>query len=118
MAQRNTSIEIPICILEQIAQRAVIHGRSRNAEFRYLLNYALESLGDDDCMITLSGDEIKTITRFDYDVIEMLQVRCKRFQRPLGREIVRLAAYAIQLSTTRNIAIIEEMIRRRDREAA
>lgn len=84
---------------------------------RYLLNYAFEIVGENDVSITVSDDTIKSIGRIEYDQREILLDRKHRFQRGIGPEMVRLLAFALETSAARDLAVIEAMMQRRDREA-
>ena len=115
---RNISIQIPRCLLEQISKRAVIKNRSRNAEFRYLLDYALGEAGEDDVTIVLGEqDWVKNTTRVSCDTLQVIARRGEEFHRGLSREMVHLVAWGIQLSADRDLELIAAMIQRRDREA-
>jgi hypothetical protein len=81
---------------------------------RYLLAYALSNAGPGDITMTV-GRGIKSIGRLNDDMWDTLTERCSRFQRPMGRELVRLLAFALQTSANRDLAIIEEMMQRRGR---
>lgn len=86
---------------------------------RYLAQMGLELAGDQDIMIQLPARDtwVKSIARIDYELEAELNSRKRRFQRGVALELVRLVAYAIQISTNRDLALIEEMMQRRDREA-
>lgn len=117
--QRNISVEIPKCLLEQISSRAAIHGRSRNGEYRYLVRLGLEHAGDDDPIINLpvDGEVMKTTARMTEELEAALLNRVQQFQRGLGPELVRMMAYAIRVRTEADLKIIADVIARRDREA-
>lgn len=111
--QRTVCIEIPQALLEQITQRAYLNGRSRNAEFRYLIDAALAEAGDGDITIRVPKEnKVKSGARVDYDIYELLKERSAVLHRGIGPEIVRLAAYAIQRGTDRDLEVIRQMLNR------
>ena len=111
--QRTVCIEIPKSLLEQISQRSYLNGRSRNAEFRYLIDAALAEAGDLDIVVKMPKDQkVKSGARFDYDIYQLLKERSATLHRGLGPEIVRLAAYAIQRGTDRDLEVIRQMLNR------
>ena len=117
--QRNISIQIPRYLLDQIQRRSEVYGRSRNAEFRYLLNMALELSPDEDIEIKLreKEDPVDTVARVDYATERALLDRCQLYQRPMRWELVRLVAYAIQVRTDRDLKLVEEMMSLQGRAA-
>lgn len=116
--QRNISVEIPEFLLEQIEGRTLISQRKRNAEIRYLINFILDEIGSDDFNIQLQGKERKTTVRLDYSSLQFVLDRCWKYQRPLGREIVRLLAFALETIAKRDLAVQEDMVRRQATAAA
>lgn len=118
--QRNISVEIPKCLLEQIASRAAIHGRSRNGEYRYLVRLGLEYAGDEDTIVALpsDGEVVKTTARMSEELEAALLNRVQRFERGLGPELVRMMAYAIHVRTEADLKMIADVIARQGREAA
>lgn len=116
---RNISFDCPKFLIEQIGQRAAVNDRSRNAEFRYLIDSALTLVGESDIEITLpSTKEMEwkqIVARLEFDQFEVLQWRADRFKRSIGREIVRLSTYTIQETTRRDLALIEAMMSRQGR---
>lgn len=117
MPKRNITVEIPKVLLDQISLRSLIHGRTRNAEFRTLLNFGLGDVGESDVKITLPTGFVRTTLRFEPEILDIIQDRAARFERAVGKEIIRLVAWAIQVQTDRDLALINEMLERRDREA-
>lgn len=116
--QRNISIEIPKHLLDQIKMRSMVHDRRRNGEFRYLVQMGLDLAGEDDVSIDVPrADMKKTTARMTFELEARLLARAHRFERALGWELVRMAAYAIQVCTDRDLKFIEEMLERRDRGA-
>ena len=118
--QRNISIEIPKSLLDQIQQRSRLNGRSRNAEFRYLLQIAFDSAQDEDVVIKLPDDKStwkRCTARIDYAAEMILIGRCRMYKRSVGPELVRLVAYAIEERTKRDLAIIAEMMQRQGQAA-
>lgn len=114
--KRNLSVLIPISILGQLNNRALIHGRSRNAEVRYLIDYALEAIGEADTEIGVPAGECKKITvRIGNEAYAVLIDRSQEFKRSVGPELLRVIIAGIQTSTDRNLAIIEDMMRHRGR---
>lgn len=118
--QRNISIEIPLFLLEQIKQRTLISQRSQNAEFRYLLHFILEQVSatEDFDFRNLEGERKQTTVRLDYETAELLRDRCWKFHRSMGREIVRLVAYAIDTIAKRDLETQADMVRRAARTAS
>lgn len=114
--QRNISIEISKRLLDQIQKRARLNGRSRNAEFRYLLRMGLDLVGEDDFQMTVpTDDEIKSTARISHEVEMTMVRRCREYERKLGPELVRIVAYAIQVRTDREIQTISDMMSRQGR---
>lgn len=116
--QRNISLEIPEFLLEQIVKRTLISQRKRNAEISYLLNFILDEIGADDFTIQLHGGLRKTTVRLDYAPLQNILDRCWKYQRPLGPEIVRLLAYALETIAKRDLATQQEMVRRQAKAVA
>lgn len=116
--QRNISVEIPEFLLEQIEGRTLISQRKRNAEIRYLLNFILGELQGNDFSIQFQGKVRKTTIRLDYSPLQTILDRCYSFERPLGGEIVRLLAFALQTIADRDREVQQDMVRRQATAAA
>lgn len=111
--RRNISFLIPRYLLDQISNRAIVNGRSRNAEIRYLLLLGLQYAGNNDTSVKLPSDDWgRCIGRIDAEIEDAVAERSRLYQRSLGREIVRLLAYAIKVSTDRDLEVIAEMMLR------
>lgn len=113
---KQFSLYIPKHILYQIQQRGAMNGRKRNAEFRYILSVGLEYAGETDVAVALPADPdewTRAVGRFDSEVLALMEERAAKFGRSAGREIVRLAAYALEETARRDLAIIAEMMSRR-----
>lgn len=119
--QRNISIEIPRFLLEQIEKRATLNSRSRNQEFRYLLQMAFDLADGQDITIHLPQDKAewkRCTARIDYEAEMTLVGRCRMYKRSMGPELVRLVAYAIEQRTKRDLKFIEEMMQRQGQGSA
>lgn len=92
----------------------MISQRSQNAEIRYLLDFIIEQISatEDFDFRNLEGERKQTTVRLDYNTTELLRDRCWRFHRSLGREIVRLVAYAIDTVAKRDLEVQRDMVRR------
>jgi hypothetical protein len=96
----------------QIELRAEVNTRSRNGEAAFLIDFALQELGDNDSNITYPKDSpVQTGLYIDPLVFETLQLRAERHHRPKGPEVVRLLAYAIETIANRQLDIIRRMVR-------
>lgn len=115
MIAKNISFVIPNYLLDQIEQRAHLAGRkSRNNEMRYLLALALEWLnGVDPKVVIQSGECTRIVVWMDFELQQILQDRVLVSQRSIGKEIVRLLAYAIQESTDRDLEMIKQLMGQR-----
>jgi plasmid stability protein len=111
--QRNISIEISKRLLDQIQKRAKLNGRSRNAEFRYLLRMGLDLVdGEDFQMRVPTDDQVKSTVRIGHEMEMTVSRRCKEYERKMGPELVRVVAHAIQVRTDREIQTISDMMSR------
>lgn len=109
--QRNFTVMVPKLLLERIGARARAHGRTRNAEFRVLLNLGLElANGDEIAMVLDDESEIQTTVRIDKEVHQLLHERSRHLMRGIGSEMVRLVTYAIQVTTDRDLRMLQEML--------
>lgn len=116
---RNISFTIPKLLIDQIEFRSKIHGRSRNAEFRYLLSLALSASPEADVNIQISDmDPVNRVARIDFKTERKILHRCDVFERPLGPEIVRLVAYGIQIKVDHELALIAAVMKRQGQVAA
>jgi hypothetical protein len=85
--------------------------RSRNQEMRYLLAMAFDWAGAADVTINVPKDnEVRSVIWCEEEIAGLIEDRAALFQRSLGKEIVRLMAYAIQESTDRDIAMLQELM--------
>lgn len=118
---RNFTFKIPQYLLEQIAKRALVNDRSRNAEIRYLLSAGLGYAGEADVTVALPSTEEtdwpQIPGRFDREGFEAVSERAQQFHRSVGREMVRLLAYAIEESARRDLAVISGMMSRQGSRA-
>lgn len=97
--------------MSQVAFRAKANGRSRNAEFAYLLRLALADKPHSDVSIEVSTEKrIIRVARIDYATEQVIRARCEVFQRLFGTEIVRLVAYGLKLKQEHELAIIQRML--------
>jgi hypothetical protein len=113
MRSSNISFLIPKSLLELVERRAQINGRTRNAEFRYLLDIGLTLAGPGDVVIQLdNNDWIRSIARISDECRYVLEDRKDLFKRGLGMELIRLVAFAIEESARKDLEIIKEMMAR------
>jgi hypothetical protein len=116
--QRNISFMVPKYLLEQIENRARLNGRKRNAEVRYLVAMALDLVGDEDFRLDLPpAAEVPWVhipAGFKHETFSQIEERAERFERSVGREIVRLAGYALQETANRDIKLLADLMQHQD----
>lgn len=115
---RRLSLEIPKYLLDQIEQRSRVNSRTRNAEFRYLVDIGLRYAGEADFKLDIPGrtsvEWVQIPCYLDREVLQVIRERAAEFHRGVGYEVIRLAVHAIEEGTRRDLEVIEAMMRRRD----
>lgn len=118
MRSSNISFIVPKSLLELIERRAQINGRTRNAEFRYLLDIGLGLAGSGDVTVQLDDkDWIRSIARISDECRYLLEDRKLLFKRGIGMEMIRLVAFAIEESARRDLEVIRDMMARQGSRA-
>lgn len=111
---RTFTFVIPEYLLDQIAQRALINGRKRNAEVRYLVNLALEYTGEAPVQVAVPSRKDapwkQVCARFSLPVMCLLSDIAREEERSMGEVIVRLMAYALEESARRDLQVIQSMM--------
>lgn len=73
---------------------------------------ALDHLADEDIVIDMDlSNKIGKVARVDFDLYEAISERSRNFQRPIGGEIIRLLAFAVQLRIKQELASIARAMR-------
>lgn len=112
--KRSLTVEIPKYLLDQVNQRAQVNGRRRNQEFRYLVDLGIRYSSGSDPRVDIPGKQetpwVITTVAFDQELNEQLIHRSQSYQRSVGREFVRMSAFAIEEMARRDLSIISEMM--------
>lgn len=111
---KDIHLVVPVYLLEQIEKRAVLAGRTKAAEGRYLLSRGLEIAGDVDIIINIPKDREcrRALVSPKHEVFEQVLDRSERFERSVATEAVRMIAYALEVSATTNLDAVSSLTSR------
>jgi len=103
LIEKTLTFHIPRHLLDIVYKRAELKGRSRSAEFRFLLYLALKYVGDGDIdyisttQATQTSPNVKYSLGLDYTLQSTIESRSHELQRPQGAEVLRLVNYALEM---------------------
>ncbi|MFN4091631.1 MAG: hypothetical protein ACK4FG_01890 [Brevundimonas sp.] len=113
MSATNFSVSVPQYLVEQVDKRARAFGRSRNAEWRHLLNLGLEYYEEG---VPFSDMPPRTppwrqvTIRVDNGVLFEVRQLSKANNRETGPEILHLILLATEESARRDLAVIQQLL--------
>ena len=110
---RGIHLVFPEFLLQQIGDRAVVSGRTRAAELRYLLARGLELSEGGDIRIEIpTGEPRRVLISPQYEVFSQVADRAERYDRSMRAEALRMIAYAIQVGVDDQIRILKSLTNR------
>lgn len=111
---RQLSVEMPKSIVELVGRRASINGRSRTAEFRYLVDLGLGYSENSDPRVDIQPKSDVPWTNVNVSLTpamdDALSHRSQTYHRGLGREFLRMTVYALEETARKDLEVIEAMI--------
>jgi plasmid stability protein len=109
----NVTYRVPLSINDQITIRAALAGRSRNDEVRQLLADGLGFAEERDFLVEIPEEQTtRKVVWIDHELASRIYDRAKKVQRDVSTEMQRLLVLALQSIADRDIALIQEMMRR------
>lgn len=107
---RNIHLVVPGYLLDQIQRRALISGRTRAAELRYLLSLGLTLAGGLDVILQMNpGIPCRALVSPRHEIFEDVADRSERFERSMATEALRMISYAIDRSSSDAITTMSQL---------
>ena len=122
MSATNFSAVVPAYVVDQVDRRASAFGRTRNAEWRHLLalglEYADEEVVGPEMPARCPEEPWRQVTiRIPEDMMFEVRGLSEESGRRVGPEVLYLVLMAMEETVRRDMAIIHQMIARRDSAA-
>ena len=115
MSATNFSVYVPEYLVAQVDKRAAVFGRTRNAQWRHLLNLGLQYLDEGEPLPEMpEWDETwrQVTIRIPNDLLLEIRDSAEKSQRRVGPEALLIIFLAIEETTRRDMVVIRQMLER------